>query len=53
MSFKFEKLIIWQKSMDYAEETNFLSRKLNTIKITKIIYWTATIIIFLESMGMS
>lgn len=25
MSFKFEKLIIWQKAMDYAEEINTLT----------------------------
>ncbi len=27
MSFKFERLIIWQKSMDYGEEIYLLSRK--------------------------
>lgn len=25
MEFKFEKLIIWQKSMDFAEELNLLA----------------------------
>jgi four helix bundle protein len=26
MSFKFEKLIIWQKSMDFGEEINFICK---------------------------
>jgi four helix bundle protein len=27
MSFKFEKLIIWQKAMDFGEEINFITSK--------------------------
>lgn len=27
MSFKFEKLLIWQKAMDFGEEINVLARK--------------------------
>jgi four helix bundle protein len=27
MQFKFEKLIIWQKAMDYGEEINHMSKK--------------------------
>jgi four helix bundle protein len=33
MEFKFEKLIIWQKSMDFGEEINMLTDKFPPIEI--------------------